>query len=71
MCIRDSFRHELDEAVALMCLGHAILGKVDIDDAPSLKHQLPNHLIRHTLVEVADVDGRLLVLLPGGRCQLP
>lgn len=38
---------------------------MDVDDAASLEHQLPDELVRHTLIEIADIDGRFLVLLPG------
>lgn len=38
---------------------------MDIDDTAGLKHQLPDELISHALVEVADIDGRFLVLFPG------
>lgn len=56
---------ELDEAVALVCLGDAVFGQVDVGDATGLQHQFPDQLVVDALVEVADVDGGFLVLLPG------
>jgi hypothetical protein len=56
---------ELDEAVALVRLGDAVFGQVDVDDAAGLQHQLPDQAVDDALIEVSDVDGGLFVLLPG------
>lgn len=55
---------ELDETEALMRLGDAVAGHVDVVDGAHLKHDLIYHGRRGALVDVADVDGRVLVLLP-------
>lgn len=58
-----------------MRLRDAILWQVYIDDATSLQHQLPYHAISDSLVDVANVDGGFLVLLPAlishERCRSP
>lgn len=59
------FAHELDEPIALMLLGNAILGQMDVDNAPRLEHQLPHDAICDPLIEVTDVYRRLLILFPG------
>jgi hypothetical protein len=56
--------HELYEAETLVDLSDTILGKVDVLDAPSLEHQLPHELVGDALIEIAYVDGGLLVLFP-------
>jgi hypothetical protein len=56
--------NKLDKTKALVSLGNAIFGKVDVDNATGLQHQFPDQLVGHALVEVADVDGGLLVLFP-------
>ena len=58
------FRIELDEAIALVRLGDAVFGKVDVGNAAGLEEELPDQRIGHPLVEVADVDGAVFVLLP-------
>lgn len=58
------FADELDEAEALVCLGDAVFGQVDVDDAAGLEHEFPYELVGDALVEVADVDGGFLVLFP-------
>lgn len=55
---------ELYEAVALVCTRHTIHGHVDIIHGAHLGHQLPEIGLADALIEVADVDGRVLVLLP-------
>lgn len=56
--------HELDEAVALVRLRNAVLGQMDILDAAGLEHELPHETVGYALIEIADVHGRFLVLLP-------
>jgi hypothetical protein len=55
---------ELDEAKALVLAVDAIDGHVDIAHATGIEHQLMENAGRDALMEVTDVDGRLLVLLP-------
>ena len=55
---------ELDKAEALMGLGYAILGQVDVDHWSSLKHELVDDGICATLVNVANVNCRIFILLP-------
>lgn len=55
---------ELDKSIALVGLRDTILGQMDIDYSTCLEHQFPYQAIRDTLVQVADVDCGLLVLLP-------
>lgn len=57
-------RAELDEAETLVRLGDAVARHVDVVDGSHLEHYLVHHGRRRALVDVADVDGRLLVLLP-------
>lgn len=52
-----------------MCLGDAIFGEMDIDNATSLEHELPNKTVAYALVEVADIDGGFFVLFPE-KCEL-
>lgn len=47
-----------------MGLCHSIFWKVDINDATGLQEKFPNERVSDSLVEVADVDGRILVLFP-------
>lgn len=63
-------RTELDEAEALVRLGDAVARHVDVVDGAHLEHDFVDHCRSCALVDVADVDGRLLVLFPGGVCQL-
>ncbi len=35
-----------------------------VDDPPSLQHEFPYQAVGHPFVDVADVDGSFLVLLP-------
>lgn len=55
---------ELDEAEALVGLGDAIARHVDVVDGAHLKHDFVDHGGGCALVDVADVDGGLFVLLP-------
>ena len=55
---------ELDEAEALVLAVDAIDGHVDIAHATGIEHQLVENAGRDALMEVAHIDGRLLVLLP-------
>lgn len=57
---------ELDEAEALVGLGYAVAGHVDVDDGAHLEHYFVDHGWGGAFVDVADVDGRVLVLLPWG-----
>jgi hypothetical protein len=58
------FGDELHKAIPLMYLADAILREMDVDNTPSLEHQLPNEVIRDALIEVTDVDSSFLVLFP-------
>jgi hypothetical protein len=58
------FASELDEPIALVILCDAVLGQVYVDDRTGLKHQFPDERIGAALVEVADIQSRLLVLFP-------
>lgn len=55
---------ELNEAEALVGLGDAIARHVDVVDGAHLEHDFVDHGGGCALVDVADVDGGLLVLLP-------
>lgn len=55
---------ELDEAKALVGLGDAIARHVDVVDGAHLEHDFVDHGGGCALVNVADVDGGLFVLLP-------
>lgn len=55
---------ELDEAEALVGLGDAIARHVDVVDGAHLEHDFVDHGGGCALVDVADVDGGLFVLLP-------
>lgn len=57
-------RVELDEAVALVCLRHAILWHVHLTYRAYLGHELREQLLGEALVDVADVDGSILILFP-------
>lgn len=57
---------ELDEAVALVGLGDAVFGQMDVGDAAGLEHELPDEGICDAFIEVADVDGGFFVLFPAG-----
>jgi hypothetical protein len=48
----------------LMRLRDAVLGQMDVHDAARLEHQLPHQGIGDTLIQVANVDCCLLILLP-------
>ena len=61
---RVFFANELHEAIALVRLGNPVFGKVNVNYSPGLKHKLPYQTVCDTLVKVAYVDCRLLVLLP-------
>lgn len=56
---------KLDKAVALVGLCDAVFGEMDIGDAAGLEHELPNQRVGDAFIEVADIDGSFLVLLPG------
>jgi hypothetical protein len=58
-------RVELDEAVALVRLRHAVLRHVHLTHRANLRHQLGEQLLREALVDVADVDRGIFILLPG------
>lgn len=61
---------ELDETVALVGARDTIHGHVDIVHGAHLGHELPEIGLADALVEVADVDGRVLVLFPvAKKCQ--
>lgn len=47
-----------------MILSDAVLGQMHVDNTAGLQHQLPNQTIRNALINVADIDGGLLVLFP-------
>lgn len=55
---------ELDKTVTLMCTRHAIHGHMYVIHGAHLRHELPEVGLADALVEVADIDGRVLVLLP-------
>lgn len=59
-------RAELDEAEALVGLGDAVARHVDVVDGAHLQHDLVDHGGRGALVDVADIDGCVLVLFPKG-----
>lgn len=58
------FTNELHEAITLMCLRNPIFRQMDVDNSASLQHKFPYQTIRNSLVDIADVDGSFLVLLP-------
>lgn len=58
---------ELDEAEALVLAVDAVDGHVDVAHAARVEHQLVEEPRRDALMEVADVDGGFLVLLPVAR----
>lgn len=60
---------ELDESIALMRPRDAVHGHVHIVYGAHLGHELPEVGFADALVEVADIDGRVFVLLPTVRCQ--
>ena len=65
------FGAEFDEAVALVGLGDAIFGEVDVEDGAGLQHEFPDEAVGAALVEVADVEGAVFVLVVvagGGHC---
>lgn len=55
---------EFDETEALVLAVDAVDGHVDCADAAMVVHQLSQELLCDILVNVTDVDGGLLVLLP-------
>ena len=59
------FGCELDEAEALVLAVDAVDGHVDGAHAAVVVHELGEELLGDIFVNVTDVDGRLLVLLPG------
>lgn len=56
-------RLELCKAIPLMLRRDPVLWQVDIRNGTSLKHELPYEGIRCSVVEVADVAGRILVAI--------
>lgn len=48
-----------------MRLRDTVLWQMYVDDAASLQHKLPYHAILDSLIDVTNVDGGFLVLLPG------
>lgn len=61
---------ELDEAEALVGLGDAIARHVDVVDGAHLEHDFVDHGGGCALVDVADIDGGLFVLLPAEEVEL-
>lgn len=57
------FAEKLDESVALVQHGDAILGHVHIDDGPSLNEQLPQQGLVHLVVQASHVDCGVLISL--------
>lgn len=57
-------RAELDEAEALVRLRDAVARHVDVLDRAHLQHHFVYHVRGRALVNVADVDGGVLVLFP-------
>lgn len=57
---------ELDEAEALVLAVDAVDRHVDGAHAAVVVHELGEELLGDIFVDIADVDGRLLVLFPGG-----
>ncbi len=55
---------ELDEAKALVLAVDTVDGHVDVAHAAGVEHQLVQNARSDALVQVADIDGGLLVLLP-------
>lgn len=55
---------ELDEAEALVLAVDAVDRHVDGAHAAVVVHELRQELLRHILVDIADVDGGFLVLFP-------
>lgn len=56
---------KLDETITLMCTRHTIHGHVDVVHGAHLGHELPEVGLADALVEIADIDGGVLILLPG------
>lgn len=52
------------KAITLVTLCNSVLGQVNVHDAASLQHELPYQAVRYPLIDVADVDGGFLILLP-------
>lgn len=62
---------KLDEAEALVGLSDAITRHVDVVDGAHLEHNFVDHGRGRALVDVANVDGGLLVLLPATKKIIP
>lgn len=57
------FAFKLNEAVALVLIGNFVPGKVDIHNRATLDEELPKEIFSYFLIEIAHVDGCLLVSL--------
>lgn len=52
---------ELNKAVALMLIGDFISGKMNVNDGSALNKEFPEETLSDFLIEIADIDGSLLV----------
>ena len=52
---------ELNKSVALMLIGDFVSGKMNVNDGSALDKEFPEETLRFFLIEMADVDGSLLV----------
>lgn len=59
VCVLLAF--ELNKAIALMLIGDFISWQMDINYGPALNEEFPEEIFGDFLVEVADVDGCLLI----------
>jgi hypothetical protein len=65
------WRSVLDETEALMGLGNAIAGHMNVVDGAHLKHDLVDDGGGGAFVDVADIDSGLLVLFPAKMLARP
>lgn len=54
----------LDEAVTLVNSRNAIQGHMDLANRTDLGHELGQELLSEAFIDIADVDGRVFILLP-------
>lgn len=55
---------ELDKSISLVRLSDSILRNMNFDNSTCLEHELPQQTVSYSLIEVADVNSGLLVLVP-------
>lgn len=66
------FTLELYKTVGLMFIGDLVPRNVDIDDGSALREQLPQYVFVDLLIDVACVDGGLLIaFVEGGNRSHP